>query len=60
MPAVATALCSVCDRQKIPWAFLAVALAATAIQLADRAPASGSAALIYDRTALASGQWWRL
>ncbi len=60
MPAVATALRSVCDRKKIPWAFLAVALTATAIQFADRAPAPWSAALIYDRPALASGQWWRL
>ena len=60
MHPVATVLRSFCDRTKIPWAFLAVALAATAIQFADFAHSAWPSALIYDRSALSDGQWWRL
>jgi rhomboid family GlyGly-CTERM serine protease len=41
---------------RIPWAFLAVTLAAIVIQLNG----AWRPALIYDRGAIAHGEWWRL
>lgn len=42
--------------KKRPWTFLAVALAATVIQL----NVGWRGDLIYDRNALAAGEWWRI
>jgi rhomboid family GlyGly-CTERM serine protease len=41
---------------KIPWAFLTVEIAAIVIQLHP----GWRAALIYDRGAIANGEWWRI
>ena len=42
--------------ERLPWVFLGVALAATITQL--NAPWRGF--LVYDRTAIAHGEWWRV
>jgi rhomboid family GlyGly-CTERM serine protease len=41
---------------RLPWAFLGVTIAATVIQLHG----AWRPALIYDRGAIADGEWWRL
>jgi rhomboid family GlyGly-CTERM serine protease len=47
---------SIFAAEKIPWAFLAVTMAAIVIQLNG----SWRAGLIYDRGAIAHGEWWRI
>ena len=48
------------DRAVYPWSFLGLAVAAVAIQIAGAFGPSWSAALIFDRDAIAAGQVWRL
>ena len=43
-------------RQQMPWAFVAAGLIATLIQCHGE----WRGALLYDRTAIAHGEWWRL
>jgi rhomboid family GlyGly-CTERM serine protease len=47
---------SILAPDKIPWAFLAVTVAAIVIQLNT----GWRGALIYDRNAIANGEWWRI
>lgn len=42
--------------EKLPWAFLTVALAATIVQLNG----AWRGGLVYDRNAIALGEWWRI
>ncbi len=53
---VRNSLKEIFDPKKIPWVFLALTLAAIAVQLD---PGSHSL-LIYDRTAVAQGETWRI
>jgi len=47
---------SILDPRRIPWSFLAVALAATVIQCNG----GWREALLYQRAGLARGEWWRI
>ncbi len=46
--------------KKLPWMFLAVALAAVVSQCHGAPGSAWRAALIYDRAAIAHGEWWRI
>lgn len=48
------------DRHFIPPVFLALAAAATVIQIAGAISPAWTTALIYDRPGIEVGQWWRL
>jgi rhomboid family GlyGly-CTERM serine protease len=48
------------DQAVFPWIFLGSVVAAVAIQIAGAFTPAWSAALIFDRSAIAGGQWWRL
>lgn len=45
---------------KIPWIFLSVATIATAIEINGAFHGSWRTLLIYDRSAIAHGEWWRI
>ncbi len=45
---------------RIPWVFLAIGLAALAIEINGAIHGSWRDLLIYDRNAVAHGEWWRI
>lgn len=46
--------------KKIPWVFLTVALAALAVEINSTCGGSWRELLVYDRGAIAHGEWWRI
>ena len=59
MPASSNAgsvLRSIFARDKAPWTFIAIAFAAVLVQL----NAGWRSELLYDRSAIAAGEWWRI